>query len=44
MVGLYDFNMNQNAYKNKLKNKILLSQQKGDINNWEPFLNFANSK
>lgn len=43
MVGLYDFNMNQNAYKNKLKNKILLSQQKGDINNWEPLLNFANS-
>ena len=43
MVGLYDFNMNQNPYKSQLKNRTLLSQQKGDISNWELLLNLANS-
>ena len=43
LLTLNDFNITQSAFKNKLKNTILLSQKKGDVNNWEPSVNFANS-
>ena len=43
LITLKDFNITQSAFKNKLRNTILLSQNKGDVNNWEPSVNFANS-
>ena len=43
LIGLSDFNVTQSAFKSKLKNTILLLQNKGDVENWEPTINFANS-
>ena len=43
VISMGDFNVTQSAFKSRLKNTILLLQNKGDVENWEPTVNFANS-
>ena len=43
LISLSDFNVTQGAFKSRLKNTILLLQKKGDVENWEPTVNFSNS-
>ena len=43
LISLSDFNVTQSAFKSRLKNTSLLLQKKGDVENWEPTVNFSNS-